>query len=321
MALLSTTSLAVSATYFLTPTAILVGFISFFPILYLLNFYAHYKRHQAATPWTVRDKVVLITGASSGIGEALAYEFASKGATLFLCARRPEKLAEVATTCKEKYGANNVVIHKADVTRESDVVRLIETIDATCDKIDCLVLNAGVSMGGTLGSFDDFDIVKKVMDVNYFGSTMLTFHALPLLKKAEKSRIVVVSSLLGIVSSVPHRTGYAASKCALKGFFESLQSELIDDNVFISIAYPGLVKTEIAKSRLGTDQKDLDFTNAMSSEECAKIIVDGTIKGQKEIIPTHLGMVSRLLDGAFPDLLTFIAHKRTRKLLDSNKVE
>src|ERR1044071_9014295 len=105
------TSLAVTASTLLTPTAVFVGFLSVFPILYLLNFYAHYKRHQAATPWSVHGKVVVITGASSGIGEALAYEFASQGATLFLCARRPEKLAEVATTCREKYGAENVTIH------------------------------------------------------------------------------------------------------------------------------------------------------------------------------------------------------------------
>jgi len=321
MSFLSTASLAVSTSTLLTPTAVLAGFLSFFPILYLLNFYAHYKRHQAATPWTARDKVVVITGASSGIGEALAYEFAKQGAILFLCARRPEKLAEVATTCKEKYGAENVVIHKADVTRESDIMRLIETIDATHEKIDCLVLNAGVAMGGALDSFDDFNIIKKVMDVNFFGSTMLTYHALPLLKKAEKSRIVVVSSIFGFVPSVPFRTGYIASKCALKGFYESLQSELINDNVFISIAYPGLVKTEIGKNRLGTDQKDLDFSKAMSSDACAKIIVDGTIKGQKEIIPTHFGMISKLIDGVFPDLLTFVAHKRAKKLLDRNKVE
>src|SRR5687767_11984496 len=118
------TSLIESATTLITPTGVFVAVLSVFPILYLLNFYAHFKRHQAATPWTARDKVVVITGASSGIGEELAYEFARQGATLFLCARRPEKLAEVAGQCKEKYGAENVIIHKADVTRESDVMRL-----------------------------------------------------------------------------------------------------------------------------------------------------------------------------------------------------
>jgi len=315
-------SLAVSTSTLLTPTAVFVGFLSFFPILYLLNFYAHYKRQQAATPWTARDKVIVITGASSGIGEALAYEFASQGAKLLLCARRAEKLDKVATTCREKYGAEKVMIHKVDVTRESDVMRLIDSIDVTYEKIDCLVLNAGVSMCGALGSLDDFKTIKDVMDVNFFGSTMLTFHALPLLKKAEKSRIVVVSSELGIISSVPFRTGYTASKSALKGFYESLQSEVINDDIFISIAYPGLVKTEISKHRLGTYQKDFDFTNAMSSEECAKIIVDGTIKGQKEIFSTHMGMIGRLIDGAFPDLATFLVQKRAKKLLvDSNKIE
>lgn len=317
---MSTASLAVSATTLLTPTAVLAGFLSLLPILYLLNFYAHYKRHQAATPWTARDKVVVITGASSGIGEALAYEFAKQGAILFLCARRTEKLAEVATTCKEKYGASNVTIHKVDVTRESDVSRLIETIDATHEKIDCLVLNAGVSMGEALGNLEDLKIIKDVMDVNFFSAASLTHNALPLLKNAEKSRIVVISSVLGIVSSLPFRTGYIASKCALKGFFESLQSEVINDNIFISIAYPGLVKTEISKSRLGTDKKDFDFSKAMSSDDCAKIIVDGTVKGQKEIFPAQYmeGFICRLMDGAFPDLVSLMAHKRAKKFIESS---
>lgn len=312
-------SLAVSTTALITPTLLLVGFISTLPILYLLNFYIRYKRHQAAMPWTPKDKVVIITGASSGIGESLAYEFARQGAKLHLCSRRVEKLANVAKVCQEKCGAKDVTIHRVDVTSESDVMRTVETIGASSEKIDCIVLNAGVSMGQTLESFEEYDDIKKIVDVNFHGSAMFAYFALPFLKKAEKSRIVVVSSLVGTMPSIPFRTGYAASKYALKGFFESLQSEVIDQNIFITIAYPGIVKTEIGKNRLGSNPVDMDYSGAISPEECAKIIIDGAIKGHKEIIFTNLAKFGKVIEGAFPDLLSYLSYKKTSKLLHHEK--
>jgi len=220
---------------------IFIGFVSLIPILYFANLFIRYKRHKAATPWPIQEKVVVITGASSGIGASLAYEFARQGATLILCARRVDALANVAKECKEKHGATNVLILKVDVTNESDIFRLVDTVERDYNKIDCLVLNAGVSMGESLDSIEDFNIIRKVMDVNYFGATELTYNALPLLKKAEKSRIVVISSIVGIIP-IPLRTGYAGSKFAVRGFFESLQTELIDDNIFITMAYPVNIK-------------------------------------------------------------------------------
>jgi len=309
-------SLTSTVSPLISPTLILIGFVSVLPILYVANFYCRYKRYQAASPWSVRDKVVLITGASSGIGEELAYEFARQGANLILCARRTDKLSEIEKICRDKYGATNVSIKKVDVSRETDIENLIVSIN---DKIDCLVLNAGVSMGESLEEIEDFSIIKDIMDVNYYGSTMLTHYALPFLKKAEKPRIVVVSSLASVIPCVPLRTGYAASKCALKGFFESLQAELIKDNIFITIAYPGVVKTEINNSRLGKNPKDLDFSKAMPADECARIIVDGTIKAHKEIVFTNFGKLSRILEGAFPDLLTYVSHNYVAKHVSMDK--
>ncbi|CAI2162745.1 12539_t:CDS:2 [Funneliformis geosporum] len=297
---------------YFTETLIFIGFMLLVPIFYAANFYFRYKRHRAATPWSIQEKVVVITGASSGIGAALAYEFARQGATLILCARQIDLLANVSKECKEKYCAKNVLIQKVDVTSETDVMRLVETVDAAYSKIDCLVLNAGVSMGETLESIEDFDLIKKIMEVNYIGSTMLAFYSLPLLKKADKARIVINSSLAGIIP-VPLRTGYCGSKFALRGFFESLQSELVDDNIFITMAYAGAVKTDINKNRLGENPKKLDFNNAMSAEECAKIIVDGTVKGHKEIVFTNIGKIGRLMESVFPDLLAFLSYKRARK--------
>lgn len=312
-------SLSKTASTFVSPTLLLIGFISVLPILYIANFYCRYKRYQAATPWSVQNKVVVITGASSGIGEELAYEFARQGAKLILCARRADKLSDVADVCRDKYGATHVAINKVDVTRENDVDRLIETIEASYDKIDCLVLNAGVSMGESLEDIEDFNIIKDIMNVNYYGSTMLTYYALPLLKKAEKPRIVVVSSLASVLPFVPMRTGYAASKCALRGFFESLQTELLKDNIFVTIAYPGIVKTEINDSRLGKNPKHLDFNKAMPAEECAKIIVDGTIRADREIVFTHLGKLGKILDGVFPDLLFYVSQNYVLKQISMDK--
>ncbi|GBB92319.1 hypothetical protein RclHR1_00020022 [Rhizophagus clarus] len=312
-------SLTTTATSFISPTLVLIGFVSVLPILYIANLYCRYKRYQTATPWSARDKVVVITGASSGIGEELAYEFARQGAILILCARRTDKLADVEKACREKYGASQVTIHKVDVTRDSDVDRLIETIDATHEKIDCLVLNAGVSMGEALEDVEDFNIIKNIMDVNFYGSAMLTYHALPLLKKAEKSRITVISSLASVMPFIPMRTGYAASKCALRGFFDSLQTELLKDNIFITIAYPGIVKTEINNNRLGKNPKNLDFSKAMPADECAKVIVDGTIKAHKEIVFTNLGKLARVLDGTFPDLLFHISQNYITKQISVEK--
>lgn len=312
-------SIAVSATALITPTLLLIGFVSCLPVLYLWNFYLRCKRHHAATPWAPRDKVVVITGASSGIGESLAYEFARQGALLHLCSRKVDKLANVAAACKEKYGAKDVLIYKVDVTSESEVERTVMSIGASTEKIDCLVLNAGVSMGQTLESFEEYDDIKKIMDVNFHGSAMFAFNALQYLKKAEKPRIVVVSSLIGTIPSIPFRTGYAASKYALKGFFESLQSEVLDQNIFVTIAYPGIVKTDIGQNRLGSNPVDVDYAGAMSSEECAKTIVDGTIKAHKEIVFTNLAKFGKIIEGSFPDLLSHLSYKRSKKLLYNEK--
>jgi len=136
------------------------------------------------------------------------------------------------------------------------------------------------------------------------------------LKKGEKSRIVVVSSLSSIIPYLPFRTGYAASKCALKGFFETLQAELIKSNIFVTTAYPGIVKTEINDTRLGKNPKGIDFSNAMSTEECAKTIVDGTIKAHREIVFTNAGKFARILEGIFPDLLAYTTYNRAGKYIN-----
>lgn len=167
-------------------------------------------------------KVVVITGASSGIGEALALFYASLGASLVLAARRSDKLKSVADKCS-KLGSP-VLCVQADVSKEEDCKNLIEkTIDET-GRIDILILNAGITMLKRLDELKNLDGVKKLMDVNFWGTVYCTFHALKYLKES-RGTICVVSSLLG-KGWAPTRTAYAASKHALDGFFHSLRLEV-----------------------------------------------------------------------------------------------
>ncbi|CAG8511715.1 387_t:CDS:2 [Acaulospora colombiana] len=236
---------------------------------------------------------------------------------LVLCARREDLLSKVANECRELNSSAKVLTVKCDVTDMADVSRLVEAVETTYGRLDCLALNAGVSMGEEFAELKDYDMIKKIMDVNYYGCTNLTYKALPLLKKNRKSRIFVVNSVAGIIP-LPLRTGYSASKFAVRGFFESLQPELLKDEIFITLAYPGAVKTDINKNRLGTNPKYLDLTNAISSEECAQIIVDGVRRGDKEIQFTSNGKLGRLIEGVFPDLLAYLVVKNSRKHLDNS---
>ncbi|CAG8438890.1 5149_t:CDS:2 [Acaulospora morrowiae] len=300
---------------FVTETPMFVFFTAAYPFLYLGNLFVRHKRLASAQPWPVNEKIVLITGASSGIGQSLAHVFAKRGATLILCARREDMLSSVANECRELNSSVKVLTVKCDVTDESDVARLVETIETTYGRLDCLALNAGVSMGEDFAELKDYSVIKKVMDVNYYGCTNVTYKALPLLKKNKKSRILVTNSISGILA-LPSRSGYAAAKFAVRGFFDSLQAELWKDEIFITLAYPGPVKTEINKNRLGDDPKQLDFTNAITSEECAQELVEGVLRGDKEVIFTRNGKLGRLMEGVFPDLTAYLVDRNARKHLN-----
>ncbi|CAG8515182.1 6334_t:CDS:1 [Paraglomus occultum] len=283
------------------------------PILCIANFVARKAREAAAKPWRPEDKVILITGASSGIGESLAYTFSHAGSSVILAARRKDELDRVAERCTE-LGAKDVLVVTTDVTSEADVENLIKKTEERYGKLDCLVLNAGVSMGQTFDSLQNLDVIKRLMDVNYMGCVNVTFHALPLLKRAPKSRIVVNSSLAGIAGG-PYRTGYSASKFAVRGFYEALRADLWDQDIHITIIYPGAVVTSINKTRLGDRPFDLNMRGAMTSEECARIMFEATCNGTKEVVLTGKGKLIRLLEASFPELAALLIHKVSRKML------
>ena len=176
---------------------------------------------------TFSDNVVIVTGASEGIGRALALALAPQRPFLVLAARNFERLESLAEECRA-LGARVLAV-ATDVTDESQCKALIDTTIETFGWIDTLVVNAGATMWTRLDALEDSEVLRKVMDVNYFGAAYCTRAALPHLKE-NAGRIVAVASVAGL-TGVPERTGYSASKHAMVGFFDSLRIELADSGV------------------------------------------------------------------------------------------
>jgi len=202
---------------------------------------------------TFTGKTVIVTGASEGIGRALCLELAPQNPNLVLAARNRERLAEVAAQCEE-IGAATLVV-PTDVTDETACRALIDAVVGKFGGIDALVCNAGGTMWARLDEVEDLSIYERLMKLNYLGSVYCTYYALDHLK-ASNGLIVGVSSIAGM-TGVPSRTGYAATKHAQFGFFDSLRIELADSGVDIVMIAPDFVVTEIHKRALKGDGKPL----------------------------------------------------------------
>ncbi len=255
---------------------------------------------------SLENNVTIITGASTGIGEALAYELAKRGAHLVLSSRRVEELERVADNVR-KLGARATVI-ACDVAKPKDCKHLIDATVSEFGGIDTIVLNAGMTMWAKFADIKDISIVDRIMQVNYMGAVYCTHYALPHLASA-RGRIVGVASLTGLVG-VPTRTAYAASKHAMRGFFDSLRIELSATGVTVTMIYPGFVATGIRENATGADGKaaKVDPVNkdeVMSVEECAAIILRAMEARKREEVMTLKGklgqwlklMAPRIIDG------------------------
>lgn len=257
-----------------------------------------------------RDNVVVVTGASSGIGAELARQLADQGAWLSLAARDAGRLEEVAAECTERGGRALVV--PTDVGEEAQCAALVERTVEEYGRLDTLVNNAGLSMWAYFEEITDLSIFETLMRVNYLGSVYCTHHALPHLKRA-RGRIVGVSSLTG-KTGVPTRSAYAATKHAMVGFFDSLRIELMETGVTVTMVYPGFVSTEIRERAFGPDGAPLGAGNSpvresevMAPEECARLIVEGAAKRKREVVMTGRAKVGQWLKLVAPGVVDRIA--------------
>ena len=193
----------------------------------------------------MKNKVVVVTGASSGIGKACAWHFAKNGSKVILAARSLEKLEIIY---KEMISQGyEVLVVKSDVSIESDCKDLISKTITRFNKIDILINNAGISMRTTLEEMD-LSVIKKVMDVNFYGTVFCTKYALPYLLKS-KGSVVGVSSIAGY-KGLPARTAYSASKFAIHGLLESLRLENLKKGLHVLIACPGFTASNIRNTAL-----------------------------------------------------------------------
>jgi dehydrogenase/reductase SDR family protein 7B len=230
-----------------------------------------------------QDKVVWITGASEGIGRALAESLAKEKARLILSARSKDKLEEVAESCRQK-GAATTAIISFDLANDDEVDEACKKALALYGAIDLLLLNAGVSQRAFVSetTIDTFD---RIMKINYLSNVRITINVLkPLLKN--KGQIAVVSSLVGKFGS-PYRSGYSASKHALHGFYDSLRAEH-NNTLPISLICPGFIKTQLSLHALKGDGKELnEMDNAqaqgMPAEVFAARAIAGIRKGKAEM--------------------------------------
>ncbi len=256
----------------------------------------------------MKNKVIIITGASSGIGLACVYEFASRGAKIVLSARNIEKLQSLKHDLNQK--GTEVLAVKTDISKEEDCKHLIDETINHFGKIDILINNAGISMRALFHEVD-LEVIKQLMDTNFWGTVNCTKYALPHLIES-KGTVAGIISIAGYIG-LPGRTGYSASKYAIRGFLEALRIEYIKKGLHILIVAPGFTASNIRKVALLKDGKEQGETprneaKMMSAERCAQLIAKGVVKRKRNMILT-------LKEGRMPIILKSILPSLSDKIL------
>lgn len=260
-----------------------------------------------------KDKVMVITGASSGIGLASARLFASYGARLTLAARSIDKLKTLASEISSD--PSKVLCIKTDVSIEEDCRNLIESAVKHFGRIDFLINNAGISMRATFSKVD-LNVIRRLMDVNFWGTVCCTKYALPYLLES-KGSVTGVISVAGY-AGLPGRTGYATSKFAIRGFLETLRMEHQEDGLHVLVFAPGYTSSNVRNAALladgspqGTTPKD--ESNLMSAEEVAQKLAWGLYRKKREMILTALGYWDVWFYKRFPRLMDWVQLNYIRK--------
>ena len=254
-----------------------------------------------------KDKVVVITGGSDGIGKALVDTFIEAGAKVATCGRNYDKLYSL------QMEHSNVMLHTitCDVSKEQDCKRFIESTIKTFGDIDILINNAGISMRA-LFQEADIEVIKRVMDVNFYGSVYCTKFALPsILRKS--GTIVGVSSIAGY-RGLPGRAAYSASKFALQGWLEALRTELLHSGVHVMWVCPGYTASNIRNVALDKGGKPqgespMDEDTLMPAKECAHEILKAVEQRKRTLVLTFNGKRTIFLNRLFPSLTDKLVHK------------
>jgi short-subunit dehydrogenase len=261
---------------------------------------------------SLKNKIMWITGASSGIGEALAYELNKQGAKLILSSRRKEALEQVQNNCP--YPSETHII-TLDLSKTDELSSKAEEAINQWGRIDYLFNNGGISQRSEVTN-TRLDVVRKVMEINFFGTIALTKAVLPSMIERQSGHIVVTSSVMGKFGT-RLRSTYAASKHALHGYFDSLRQEVYDKNIQVSLVCPGFIKTNVTKNalegdgskhnKMGTGQE-----NGMPAGEFARKLIPKIKRGKEEIYIGGKEIWGVYLKRFFPRLLN--------KLLRNSKV-
>lgn len=263
-------------------------------------------------PYT--DKVIVLTGASQGIGRALALALSPQRPKLVLAARDEAALRAVAAQCQAR-GAGTFVF-RTDVTDEAQCRDLIRCTLEAAGGIDVLIHNAGGGMNARFDEMTDLSVFEKLMRLNYLGPVYLTHEALPHLKK-RRGQIVVISSVAGL-TGVPLRTAYSGSKHAVFGLFESLRIEVAEHGVSVTMIAPDFVQSEIHKRAYGPDGEPVGDSTiaervAMPADECATLIVGAMERRQRLLITSLRGKMGRFVRLIAPRLIDRIAYRAIRR--------
>lgn len=256
-----------------------------------------------------QNKVVWITGASSGIGEALAYEFARQGATLVLSARREDVLDNVRAACA--HPERHLVV-PLDMTDTDSLPLHVDAVLQKLGRIDVLVNNAGVSQR-SLVKDTALEVDRRIMEVDFFGPVALTKAVLPHMLAAGQGQLVAVSSIVGLVAT-PYRSAYAAAKHAIVGFYDALRAEVHDAGLKVAVLFPGFVRTNVSVAALSGDGSahgvvDEKIASAMLPAEFARQAVAALARGEDRLIIAGRERLAVWLSRLSPALLAHVIRR------------
>jgi dehydrogenase/reductase SDR family protein 7B len=260
-----------------------------------------------------KGKVVWITGASSGIGEALVRAFNQEGAQVVLSARRESELRRVAASCPGAF--DQLFVLPLDLDRHDEFAEKLRLVEKRFGPVDILINNGGIGQRGAVAE-TLLEVDRRIMETNYFGTIALTKVVLPGMLARRRGSIVVVSSLMGYLDT-PLRSAYAASKHALQGYFDCLRAEIWRENVDVVMVCPGFVRTEISRHALTPtgarhDRMDRAQERGLAPEKCARQILDAIAARRREVFIGGIELLAVPVKRLFPALYALIVRRVRR---------